>query len=165
MKFNNLKTELTNFLEDNGIMISKFIIDTNDFYLIEIRSKKDKGENSISIKLEDSERFGLSAALYASEEYNFGGDNSLNQLKQKINEEITNLKYFNIYGNNGRLLMSNVFIEEKWDKKKIIQILEQNFIFDKNDKPEMIVISDFNGDINFQVNLKDEKELKIQSCE
>lgn len=134
-------------------------------FLIEIRSKKDKGENSISIKLEDSERFGLSAALYASEEYNFLGDNILNRLKQKINEEITNLKYFNIYGNNGRLLMSNVFIEEKWDKKKIIQILEQNFIFDKNDKPEMIVISDFNGDINFQVNLKDENELKIQSCE
>lgn len=32
MNFNNLKIELTNFLEDNGIMISKFIIDTNDFF-------------------------------------------------------------------------------------------------------------------------------------
>lgn len=165
MSFNNLKIELTKFLEENGIIISKVVADTNDFYMVNIKSKNDKSENSISVQLENSERFGLSAALYASEEYYFDEDNVLNQLKQKIKDEITNLKYFNIYGNNGRLLMSNVFIEEKWDKKKIIQILENNFIFDKNDKLEMIVVSDFNGNVNFQVNLKDEKELKIQSCE
>lgn len=61
--------------------------------------------------------------------------------------------------------MSNVFIEEKWDKRKIIQILENNFIFDKNDKPEMIVVSDFNGEIIFQIDLKEEKELKMQNRE
>lgn len=165
MNLNNLKIELIKFLDDNNIIIGKVIIDENDFYLVEIKSKIDKSENSISVQLENSERFGLSAALYAFEEYYFEGDNVLNQLKRKIKEEITNLKYFNIYGNNGRLLMSNVFIEEKWDKRKIIQILENNFIFDKNDKPEMIVVSDFNGKVSFQIDLKEEKELKMQNRE
>lgn len=150
MKFNELKKEISKFLDENYIKINKVIIDAEDTYMVNLTSKKDKSDNCISLKIEDSERFGIYVALFSSEDYYFDGDDILNQVKQKIIEETKNLKYFNVYGNDGNLLSSDVFIEEGLDENKVCQMLENNFIFCKGHEPKKVVIYNFDGEICFQ---------------
>lgn len=155
MKFNLLKQELIECLYKNHIKISKIIVDEKESFLINISSEYNKSVNSITVHLQNSERFGINAALYASKEYYFDNENNIiNKLMMVLLEEIKELKYFNLYGANDKMLAIGIFKIKNITEHVIMELVKNNFIINKNETLEKVIVSNFNGTINYEVNIK-----------
>ncbi len=148
MEIINLKKNLIKFLEQQSIIIQQVVIDTDDTFLIFVCSENcEKLGNSIGIKIESSQRFGVSISIFASEDYIFNNEEDiLKKAQNKLVEIFKNSKFIRVFDDKNNILLSLIVAcENKLSKNDVYKIFKSKFIIANDQTPYKIETSDFYG--------------------